>query len=222
VRGIAAACEAFGTPVVSGNVSLYNETAGRAVWPTPVVGMLGLLEDVSKHLRAGFDRSGAEVWLLGGELRQPAWTLGGSQYLESEHGRVAGLPRVDLEHERRLHELVLRAHAEGLLLSAHDCSDGGLAVTVAESAMLGAQGFTGQVEFEGRLDAALFGEAQGRVVVSLVPDVFRQAGAGARLRDLAREIGVPAVRLGRTTPGDGFRLGPIETTVTALREAWGE
>ncbi len=220
VHGIAEACSVFSTPVVSGNVSLFNETAGRPVYPTPVIGMLGVLDDVSKHLRAAFDRPGAPVWLLVATVRQPAQSLAGSEYLEARHGLVAGLPRVDLAAELRLQQLVLQLNTEGILLSAHDCAEGGLAVTLAESAILGNQAFEGDVAIDGRLDASLFGEAQGRIVVSLVPDVFRQAGAAPRLTDLATELGVPAVRLGRTVEGDRFSLGPIDSTVTALRDAY--
>ncbi len=220
VHGISEACSAFETPVVSGNVSLYNETGGRPVYPTPVIGMLGVLEDVSKHLRSAFDRPESQVWLLGAALDQPPTALSGSEYLEAVHGQVAGMPSVDLAAESRLQKLVLQLHAEGLLLSAHDCADGGLAVTLAESAILGSTGFAGSVEFDGRLDAALFGEAQGRIIVSLVPEVFRQGGGPGRLMDLARELGVPAVRLGSTEEGEAFTLGPVATTVAAMREAW--
>ncbi len=214
VRGIAEACLVFGTPVVSGNVSLYNETKGRPVYPTPVIGVLGIMDDASRALRAAFEATGREVLLLGGTIHQGVDTLAGSEYLEAVHGMVAGLPRINLEAERRLHQLVLRAHAEGLLASAHDCSDGGIAVTVAECAILGNQGFTGSVEFTDRLDAALFGEGQGRIVVSLNP------GSSTRVFELATEIGVAATRLGETTPGDAFTLGPVGATLTAMREAY--
>ena len=229
VHGISEACSVFDTPVVSGNVSLYNETAGRAVYPTPVIGMLGVLDDVTKHLRAGFSRPGCEVWLLGAGLEQPASALGGSEYLEAEHGLVAGLPAVDLQAELALQQLVLRLNSEGLLVSAHDCSEGGLAVTLAESALLGGCGFRGidlpsplgrGAGGEGRLDTAFFGEVQGRVVVSLHPESFRQAGGPARLQDIARELLVPTTRLGRTLESDAFAFGPIATTVPDLRAAW--
>ena len=220
VRGISEACSVFGTPVVSGNVSLFNESSGRAIYPTPVIGMMGILEDASKHLVAGFGDADAEVYLLGSGPGQPASALGGSEYLEHIHGRVAGLPAVDLQGEYALQRLVLRAHGEGLLVSAHDCSEGGLAVALAECSVLGNRAFKGDVELPGRLDAALFGEGQGRIVVSIVADTFRQGGAAPRLADLAREMGVPCTRLGRTGPGDGFAFGPIVTTVTALREAF--
>ncbi len=220
IRGIAAACEVFATPVVSGNVSLYNETSGRPVYPTPVVGLLGVMDDVSTALTAGFTRPGCDVWVLGAALTQPADSLAGSEYLETEHDLVAGLPRVDLEHERRLQQLVLQLHREGLLQSAHDCSEGGLAVALAECSILGDAGFAGVGTIEGRLDAALFGESQGRVVVSLHPDTFRQGGGAGRLEDLAREHQITATRLGRTIEGDAFGFGPITSTIGALREAY--
>jgi len=182
--------------------------------------MLGILEDVSKSLRAGFDGAGCQVYLLGAGLEQPAATLGGSEYLEALHGVVAGIPTVDLAAEKRLQQLVLRAHAEGLLVNAHDCSDGGLAVTLAECSVLGEQGFEGDAGLAGRLDAALFGEAQGRIVVSIPDDSFRQGGGAARLHDLGNELGVPVTRLGRTVPGDTFSFGPLRTSVTALRDAY--
>ena len=214
VDGIAAACEAFGTPVVSGNVSLYNESGGSPVWPTPVIGMLGVLEDVHAHLGAAFERAGAEVWLLGGTVEQPARTLAGSEYLEAVHGAVIGTPTVDLAAESRLHDLVLGANEAGLLLSAHDCSDGGLAVALAECCLLGGYGFAGEVEVEGRMDAALFGEGQGRVVVSARPE------AAARLVALAEEVGIPLTRLGATTDEGVLRYGPVEADLDELREAW--
>ncbi|HMS60163.1 MAG TPA: phosphoribosylformylglycinamidine synthase subunit PurL [Tepidiformaceae bacterium] len=214
VRGISEACSTFDTPVVSGNVSLYNETAGRPVYPTPVIGMLGLLEDVSRHLQSGFREEGSAVYLIGAGVEQEAASLSGSEFLESEHGRVAGLPRVDLAAEARLQQLTLRLAGDGLLRSAHDCADGGLAVTVAESCMIGGRGFAGDAQVPARLDAALFGEAQGRIVISLAPE------SESRVTELAREYGVPATRLGRTTGDDAFTFGPVRTTVGALKAAW--
>ncbi|HEY5477094.1 MAG TPA: phosphoribosylformylglycinamidine synthase subunit PurL [Tepidiformaceae bacterium] len=216
VHGIANACTVFATPVVSGNVSLYNETSGRPIYPTPVIGMLGLLDDVSRSLQAGFTRPEATVWLLGSDVAQAAQTLSGSEYLEATHEKVAGIPRVDLEAELRLQKLMLQLNTEGILLSAHDCSEGGLAVTLAESAILGDVGFEGSVELVGRLDAALFGEAQGRIIVS----VRDEAGRVDRLAALAAEHGVPLASLGRTVAGGTFTLGPATMTVAALREAY--
>ncbi len=220
IRGISAACEAFSTPVVSGNVSLYNETAGRPVYPTPVIGMLGLIEDVSRHLKAAFVRPGSAVFLLGAKLAQPAEALAGSEFLEAVHGKVAGMPLVDLAAEVRLHDAILQANAEGLLLSAHDCSDGGLAVALAECAILGGNGFSGEPELTGRLDAALFGEAQGRIVVSLAPGHVRPGANAERLIAICAGLGVPLTRLGTTTASQSFRFGPLDATVAELREAY--
>ncbi|MGK2965119.1 MAG: phosphoribosylformylglycinamidine synthase subunit PurL [Tepidiformaceae bacterium] len=214
IRGISAACELFETPVVSGNVSLYNETGGRPVYPTPVVGMLGILDDVTKHFTAGFTRVDADVLLLGGELTQRAASLAGSEYLEAVHSTVAGLPTVDLDLESRLQKLVLQAHREGLLLSAHDCAEGGLAVALAECSILGDTGFRADAAVEGRLDSALFGEAQGRIIVSALP------GSTSRLTNLAAEHNVPATRLGSTIPSGGFTLGPISAPLADLQAAY--
>ena len=214
VKGISAACEAFGTPVVSGNVSLFNESGGGPIYPTPVIGLLGLLDDVEHHLRAAFERAGADVWLLGADAPQEAATLAASEYLEAVHGRVSGTPTVELEAEAKLQQIVLRANDDGLLLSAHDCSDGGLAVTLAECAITNGIGFASDVDLGARLDGALFGEAQGRIVVSL------RADAAQRLQELAAEIGVTVTRLGITTETAEFVLGPCTATVAELKKAW--
>jgi phosphoribosylformylglycinamidine synthase len=214
VRGIAEACVEFDTPVVSGNVSLYNESAGRPVYPTPVIGMLGVIDDVQTAIGAAFTSPGAAVWLLGAGLEQPVSTLAGSEYLESVHGLVAGLPSIDLPAESRLQKLVLGLHADGLLRSAHDCSDGGLAVALVECCLPGAVGFEADVALAGRLDAALFGEAQGRIIVSI------REGQEARLNSAALTAGVPATRLGRATGSGRFVLGPIACDLEAARAAF--
>jgi phosphoribosylformylglycinamidine synthase subunit PurL len=184
--------------------------------------MLGLLDDVAHHLTSAFSVADAPVWLLGAPVAQAAAALAGSEYLEAEHGLVAGLPSVDLVAERRLQQLVLALNAEGLLLSAHDCSEGGLAVALAESSILGGIGFEGDpaVDIGDRLDAALFGEAQGRIIVSVRPDVFRQGGGAARIGDLARESQVPITRIGKTVAEGTFSFGPIQTTVDEMHDAY--
>ena len=144
IRGMAAACKALGVPVVSGNVSLYNETQGRPIYPTPIVGALGLLEDVTRHGTSSFRAPGDGVFLLGSaEVRGRAADLAGSEYLEAVHGIVAGRPWIDLELEAQVQEVCRRAVAEGVAASAHDCSDGGLAVALAESCMDSGLGFRG-------------------------------------------------------------------------------
>ena len=216
IRGMAAACKALGVPVVSGNVSLYNETQGRAIYPTPVVGALGLLEDVTRHVTSAFRTPGETVFLLGrGEVRGRAAELAGSEYLETVHGIVAGKPVISLAMERRVQQVCRRAVAEGVVTSAHDCSDGGLAVALTESCIGSGVGLDGAFTVAGRWDAALFGESQSRIVVS-VP-----AGGGDLLAKMAGELGVPLVELGMVTSGGRFSIGGlIDVNVADLSQAW--
>ena len=219
IKGMADACRALGVPVVSGNVSLYNESGAQAIYPTPVVGALGLLEDVSKHCGAGFRNEGDVVLLLGAaSLDGDASTLAGSEALETLHGAVAGQPALDLDLEARVQRLTRDAIRRGLLASAHDCSDGGLAVALAESCILGGIGATITARPEGRWDAALFGEAPSRILVSLDPS---KTGA---LRRLATRHKVPVLRLGRTTADNRLRIArlvnvPLEAASQAWRQA---
>ena len=215
VRGMADACRALDAPVVSGNVSLYNETQGEAVYPTPVVGAVGLLASVADRVGAGFAGAGDPVLLLGASVRAPEESLAGSEYLALEHGLVAGRPSIDLDAEARLQRLLVGLARARCVHSAHDCSDGGLAVALAESAALGGVGFVGAGDWtRGRWDAALFGEAPSRAVVSCAP---ADAGTIARM---AREAGVPCARLG-TTGGERFVIPPlVDEALSALHGAF--
>jgi len=131
VEGLADACRALDIPITGGNVSLYNETDGQAIYPTPIIGVVGLIEDAARVVARTFKKAGDEIVLLGENYGE----LGGSEYLKTIHGLVKGEPpRLDLNRERALITLLTRAAAAGLLQSAHDCSDGGLAVTLAECA----------------------------------------------------------------------------------------
>ncbi|MFQ5860032.1 MAG: AIR synthase-related protein, partial [Dehalococcoidia bacterium] len=215
IKGMAAACRVLGVPVVSGNVSLYNETRGQAVYPTPVVGALGLLDEVTRHCTLGFKQEGDLVLLLGASgLEGDPAHLAGSEYLELLHGRVAGQPRIDLELERRVQALCRRAIRQGLLHSAHDCSDGGLAVALAECSIVGELGFRGTFSTAGRWDVTLFGEAPSRVVVSLTPEEVSQ------LKALAGELQVPLMELG-VVQREHFQLpGLLDLPLAELAEAW--
>jgi phosphoribosylformylglycinamidine synthase subunit PurL len=215
IRGIADACRTLQTPVISGNVSLYNETEGEPVYPTPVIGMLGVLDNVATRLGLAFRGEGDLVLLLGASLDGAAGALAGSEYLEAAHGLVAGRPRLDLALEQRLQELLLEANGRGLLRSAHDCAEGGLAVALAECCAYGGVGLRGAAATRtGRLDAALFGEQQSRVVVSASPD------AVAALRELATARQVPIIEIG-VTGGERLTLGrAIDITVEALSAAY--
>ncbi len=201
VDGMAEACRIFETPVTGGNVSFYNETDGRAIYPTPVIGMVGVIEDVDHITRHAFRNVGDDIVLLGVNTNE----LGGSEYLYHFHDLVAGAPpSVDLLGERSLQQAVLSLIQEGRVASAHDVSDGGLAVALSECA-LGASG--GPLGLEATLDDALppvpllFGEAQGRIVLSCDPADTES------VLETARRHGVPAKRIGRVTEaGDGIRL----------------
>jgi len=174
VEGIASATEAFGTPVVSGNVSFYNETPEGAIFPTPTIGMLGILHDVNHRCQAGFrDEGEGDTLILLTAYDDPTGGLGGSEYLSVVHGVEAGVPpRLDLAGEKRLQEFLVTCINEGLFASCHDISDGGLAVCLAEKAMASKQGalvLLSPNDFTNALPASahLFGEAQGRVVVTV-------------------------------------------------------
>jgi phosphoribosylformylglycinamidine (FGAM) synthase-like enzyme len=202
-------------PVVSGNVSLYNETAGRAIPPTPTVGMVGLMEDVEKHVRLAFGKSGDLVALLG-ETRDE---LGASEFLRTIRSRDEGpCPEVDLDAEKRLVDLLATLAERGLVASAHDISDGGLAVAVAESAMQSGLGASIALDGAARTSALLFGETTGRALISFVPE------NEAAVRSLAREKGVPFSAAG-WVGGDRLRIEArgrqlIDEPVAALTDLW--
>ncbi len=195
VRGIGDACRSLGTPVTGGNVSFYNETNGRAIYPTPVIGMLGILDDASRAIPKGFAWAGDDIVLLG--ATDPG-DFGGSEYSKVVHSVVGGKPpRLDIEREAALIETLLSSAA--LLSSAHDPADGGLAVALLESALAGDIGAS--VDLDPALEAhrLLFSESPSRAVVSCSPVDSDRLIEGARAR------GIEAVVIG-TTGGDRDRV----------------
>jgi phosphoribosylformylglycinamidine synthase II len=189
VRGMGDACRALGTPVTGGNVSFYNESGDSAVYPTPVVGMLGLIEDYRLLVGTGFPQPGLLVYVLGETLPE----LGGSEFAEVVLGRVSGRPpALDLDRERHLLELLQEAAAGDVLSSAHDCSDGGLAVALAECAIATGTGFAVALPGDLPPHVALFSESASRAVVSV-----RSGNAGA-LEALCRDHHTPFARIGET------------------------
>jgi phosphoribosylformylglycinamidine synthase len=215
-RGLADASRALGVPVVSGNVSFYNETSGRAIFPTPTIAVVGLLDEWQRHAVSHFPAPGLAVVLLG-ETREE---LGGSAWLSLRRGLEAGQPpAVDLEHERRLHGLLAHGVGAGLVASAHDVCEGGLALALAECALAGPARIGARAELSERLrpDALLFGESSGRVLVATSqPEALLAAAAAAR---------VPARRIGETG-GARLRIGPprgdawIDADLAELDEIW--
>jgi phosphoribosylformylglycinamidine synthase len=214
VRGMGDACRAFDTPVTGGNVSLYNESPTGAVDPTPTVGMVGLLADAANRIPSAFQRPGDLVAVLGSTKGH----LGGSMYWWLIRDFLGGPPPpCDLDAERRLQRFLAAAASEGLLRSAHDCADGGLAVALAEACIgepYAAHPLGAGVHLEQpaglEADGLLFGEDGARAVVSFDPDRVE------RVRALAAEHGVPCAVVGSVTgPTTELRI-----TVGSRSLAW--
>jgi phosphoribosylformylglycinamidine synthase len=214
VRGIRDACLAIGVPVVSGNVSFYNETDGRAIPPTPTIAMVGLLEDMDRHMTQWFKAEGDSIVLLGRTREE----LGASEYLMLTQGAVRGAPPwIDLAVEKQVQHVCAAAIAEGLVRSAHDVSDGGLAVALAECCISAPEHHRGAViELQGdiRPDALLFGESQSRIIVSLRRQHL------SRLRELAAAADVPLTVLGEVR-GRRLVISPlIDLELGELSQMW--
>ena len=225
IEGIGEACRALDTPITGGNVSLYNETDGRAIYPTPVIGVVGVLEHADRVVTRRFQAAGDVIVLLG----EGRGELGGSEYLKTVHGLVRGVPpALDLAAERALQALLVELAAARLMRSAHDCSDGGLAVTLAECCF-DTDGIGADVSIDrlavARTEsvnraAALFGESASRVVVSAAPEavseVVRRASAA----------GVPSRIIGRTG-GRSLRIAvggdvAVDVTLADAERAWSD
>ncbi len=172
IKGMKKACEKFGTPVTGGNVSFYNQSSdGGAVFPTPTIGMLGLLQNYRNKMTLAFQNEGDVIYLLGKSVNN----IAGSEYLYSYHQvKKSPAPYFDLEEEYALHRTVEELIKQKMIVSAHDVSDGGLFIALAESAMAGNLGFKIQTDGKVRKDAFLFGETQGRVIVSVSPSIQRR------------------------------------------------
>jgi len=220
VTGLAEACRTFEIPVTGGNVSFYNDTEGLSIHPTPVLGVVGIIEDIRKAVRPGFRAAGDAVVLIGESLEE----LGGTEYLKVVHGLEAGAPpAIDLEQEKRNQDLLLEAIDAKLVRSAHDLSEGGLAVALAECAFAGGAGIGCAIQLDGglRADALLFGESQSRILVTC-----GRAALG-RLRQLAAARGVPAAVIGRaggpdiavTRDGREVLRVPVEKAFRAWKDS---
>jgi phosphoribosylformylglycinamidine synthase len=217
VEGMAEACKAFAIPVTGGNVSFYNDTEGASINPTPVLGVVGVIDDVDKAVRPGFNAAGDVIVLLG-ETKDE---VGGSEYLKVIHGREdVPAPRLDLNAEKKVQALCLDAIGLGLLQSAHDLSEGGLAVALAESCFHGLKGLGCVVDLEAGLrpDAMIFGESHSRIVVSVRPADLD------RLLDLARERKAPAAAIGKVY-GESIVVGLagrklVDVPVREAFKAW--
>jgi phosphoribosylformylglycinamidine synthase len=229
VDGIAEACRALEIPITGGNVSFYNETLGKPIYPTPILGVLGVLEDADFAVGSAFDKEGDAIVLLdgvgatgsrAGDLRVE---FSSSEYAKTTQGIVAGVPPgIDLAAEKRLIECLASLASAGLILSAHDVSDGGVAVTIAESCFA-SDGLSADMNLTRDAEAAevaLFGERGARAVVSL------SAASLARLNAVAAQYGVAANRIGTVTRSE-FRIQlngtpVIRGDVSSFHKAWSE
>jgi phosphoribosylformylglycinamidine synthase len=219
VAGLGEACRALEIPVVGGNVSFYNETLGQAILPTPVIGMAGILDDAEARCTQWFATPGDRVALLGPD----AVSLGGSALLWERHGKVAGRPApLDLELERLVQGACRAAIGARLLGSAHDCAEGGLAVTLAEACVSGPRLQGVEVDLGpggGRADVRLFGEGPSRVVVSVKADAARH------FEQLMSEFRVPWRWIGRVG-GDRLIIragrdgGLVDLDLDRIASAW--
>lgn len=218
IQGITDASQALNTPVVSGNVSLYNETESAPIHPTPIIGMIGILPDVNKRQDMAFKAENDVIVLLGDVCAG----LGGSEYLyvcqNLETGKV---PEINLSQEKALLELLLKGHELGIFNSCHDIAEGGLAVTIAESAIAGSLGADVNIPADGqRKDGVLFSEAPARVVASLNPRELKT------LEDLGNSMGI-AVRVIGKVAGNSVVINidgepAIDITLEHARKTWGE
>jgi len=203
IAGLSDASKALNVPITGGNVSLYNESPTGAIDPTPVIGMMGLFEDVNKRATQWFKTNGDYVYFLG----EIGSSIGASRYLHLIHGKQTGLVApVDFTREGAVQKAVRELIKAKLVQSAHDCSDGGFAVALAECCFTGAtheeksHGVVAELPGEGRVDARLFGEAPSRIIVSCKPDL------AAKLEEKVRALGVPVTRIG-TVGGDQIKIG---------------
>jgi phosphoribosylformylglycinamidine synthase II len=213
VAGMGEACRTFGTPVTGGNVSFYNEDPKRVVYPTPVVGMIGLVEDL-KHVTTMWFKEEGDLIVLLGENRQE---LGASEYLKVRYGLTQGeTPEMDLEKEKKVQEACLEMIRRGILKSAHDCAEGGITVALAECCITSPRKWGARVSLEDgiRADVLLFGESQSRIIVTLKPE------DDVLLEKIAQKHQIPYRKLGKV---EGHHLnieGQIDLPVSKLAEAY--
>lgn len=214
VAGIGDACRAFDTPVTGGNVSFYNESPNTAVYPTPVIGMLGLIEKLDNITTADFKNAGDVIYQIGEDNEE----VGGSEYLYSYFDLVEGdAPDIDLEKEKNIQKFLLSAIDSGFINSAHDVSEGGIAVALAECCIINDENPIGakvEIPVKSRIDFSLFSETQSRIIVT-VP-----ANKANQFEKLAGEKNIPVVKLG-TTGGDSLKInGVIDVSLEKLKELY--
>ena len=238
IDGLTVACNELGTPITGGNVSFYNETLGKSIYPTPVIGILGIIDDASRVVKIGFREAGDVILLLDGlaadasakqvPVVEPAQEFSSSEYSKHVGGIVAGEPpAIDLAAEKRLQELLVALASEGSVQSAHDISDGGIAVAIAESCFASAGGrpevaaLSAKVSLDdsNAAEFALFNERGARAIVSV------KASLVAHVLETARHYQVTAEQIGQVIRDEGLRIeykghAAIDSPVEELRDVW--
>ena len=219
IDGIAAVCKRFNIPVISGNVSFYNETNDISIYPTPVIGMAGIIDDISKRMTQDFKDEGDVIILLGRNMEE----IGLSEYLKEIHYKIRGVPpHLDLELEKKVQDLCLYGIREGIIKSAHDTSEGGLAVAIAECCISkgGRENIGAKIDMDDdmRSDILLFGETQSRIVITV------EQGRITDIEMQARDMDVPCRVIGRVG-GESLIIRHnssvlINTPVPELEEVW--
>ena len=197
IRGIGDACRKFDTPVTGGNVSFYNESQDFAVYPTPTIGIIGLIEDINKMMTSNFKKEGDVILLIG---KQNCNEIGGSEYLNFIHHKVTGdSPQIDLDEEKALQDCTLELIEKGLINSAHDTSEGGIAVALTEACIMDKKNLLGcnvRIDFANRKDFELFGEAQSRIIITADKDKIDE------IISICENNGVPVKEIGTVTGKD--------------------
>jgi phosphoribosylformylglycinamidine synthase len=213
VHGLADGCATLGIPVTGGNVSFYNQTGTTAIHPTPVIGVLGIIDDVADRIPTGLAAEGDRILLLGTTREE----LDGSEWAHVVHGHLGGRPpKVDLAAERALAELLAAAAPTGLITAAHDLSEGGLAQALVEACLIGGRGAEVVLPADADPFITLFSESAARVLVTVRPDRV------AEVTVWCKDAGIPVTELGSVTPsGDGLVLTNVGTLrLEELSEAW--
>ncbi|HZX48825.1 MAG TPA: AIR synthase related protein, partial [Nitrospirota bacterium] len=219
IEGISAVCRKFNIPVISGNVSFYNETNDISIYPTPVIGMAGIIEDISRSMTQYFKKEGDIVILLGNNIEE----LGMSEYLREIHYKVRGVPPyLDLDLEKKVQELCLYGIKQGIIKSAHDTSEGGLAVALAGCCMQSEDkkniGAEIELKDEIRVDALLFGETQSRIIITVSPERVKE------FEDVAVSMGTPVTVIGKVG-GENLVIrhgsaAVIDMSVDLMADVW--
>ncbi|MCH8303949.1 MAG: phosphoribosylformylglycinamidine synthase subunit PurL [Candidatus Marinimicrobia bacterium] len=213
VAGIGEACKVLETPVTGGNVSFYNENPAGAVFPTPVIGMLGLIEDLAHVRQSGFVDEGDFIILLG----NLGGCVGGSEYLDLIHGRVEGdVPNIDLEYEKMVQDSVLEGIRQGVIKSAHDISDGGLAIALAECCMAGGNNLGANIVISRKIrdDELLFGETQSAIIVTISESDLM------RIEEVSGKFQIPCETIGKVS-GNSLSINSFfDIAVSKLRKIY--